>query len=90
MLLQTRMQVLAQPGHSASIIAVISDVAKKDGFKGFYAGLSASLLRQAIYGTARLGLYRYFSDTLKAMQEGLECMGSEARKRASELFLASP
>lgn len=51
-------------------MAVMRDVAKADGIKGFYAGLSASLLRQAIYGTARIGLHRYFSDTLKSMQEG--------------------
>ena len=62
--------MLAQPGMKPSIVAVIKDVAKADGIKGFYAGLSASLLRQAVYGTARLGLHRYFSDYLKAKQEG--------------------
>merc|ERR1712070_1186429 len=29
-----------------------------------YNGLSASLMRQAIYGTARMGLHRTFSDML--------------------------
>lgn len=37
---------------------------KKEGFLSIYSGLSASLLRQAIYGTARIGLHRYFSKKL--------------------------
>lgn len=32
--------------------------------------LSASLMRQAVYGTARLGLHREFSDRMKASQGG--------------------
>ena len=35
-----------------------------------YAGLSASLMRQAIYGTARLGLHRMFSNYLKDRNNG--------------------
>ena len=32
--------------------------------------LSASLMRQAVYGTARLGLHREFSEQMKAAQGG--------------------
>ena len=35
-----------------------------------YAGLSASLMRQAIYGTARLGLHRVFTNKLKERNGG--------------------
>eukprot|EP00622_Pseudochattonella_farcimen_P005626 FR741274.1.p1 GENE.FR741274.1~~FR741274.1.p1 ORF type:complete len:273 (+),score=41.45 FR741274.1:66-821(+) len=37
---------------------------KKEGIMAIYNGLSASLMRQAIYGTARMGLHRTFSDML--------------------------
>jgi len=42
-------------------------VLRAEGFAGFYAGLSASLVRQATYGTARLGLHREFSNRLKEL-----------------------
>jgi hypothetical protein len=33
-----------------------------------YAGLSASIMRQAIYGTARIGLHRTFSNKLQEVR----------------------
>ena len=35
-----------------------------------YNGLSAALMRQAIYGTARIGLHRTFSDKLMEYTHG--------------------
>jgi len=43
---------------------------RTEGLKALYSGLSAALLRQAIYGTARIGLHRTFSDKLLASNEG--------------------
>ena len=71
---KTRLQVMAQgaargaarPGLGAALASIV----KNDGFTGLYAGLSASLMRQAIYGTARLGLHREFSDAMKRSQGG--------------------
>ena len=40
-------------------------VVKEEGPAGLYRGLSASLTRQATYGTARIGLYQAFSDKVK-------------------------
>ena len=37
---------------------------KNEGITSIYAGLSASIMRQLIYGTARIGLHRSFSDAL--------------------------
>ena len=37
---------------------------QREGVSSIYAGLSASLLRQCVYGTARIGLFRSFSDSL--------------------------
>lgn len=42
----------------------------KEGFTSIYSGLSASLMRQAVYGTARIGLHRTFSDYLVKINEG--------------------
>ena len=47
-----------------SSYAVLQKMIKVDGISSVYAGLSASLLRQAVYGTARIGLHRTFSDAL--------------------------
>jgi solute carrier family 25 oxoglutarate transporter 11 len=66
-LVKTRMQLLP-PG--ASPIAVARGIVAQSGAGGLYAGLSASIMRQAVYGTARLGLHREFSDRLKARQGG--------------------
>ena len=40
----------------------------KEGIHGLYNGLSASLTRQATYGTARIGLHRVFSQKLKVAE----------------------
>ena len=47
-----------------SAMGLMMSVYQKDGIKSLYTGLSAALLRQAIYGTARIGLHRTFSNHL--------------------------
>ena len=60
---------------------VVREVYRNDGFVGFYRGLTKSieyihsrlqsaLLRQVVYGTMRLGLYRYCADWHKASKGG--------------------
>ncbi|KAK8815462.1 hypothetical protein WA158_003674 [Blastocystis sp. Blastoise] len=68
-LVKTRIQVLGK-GANASPIFLTKQVIQQEGFFKLYAGLSASLLRQAIYGTCRLGLHRVFSDYLKERNGG--------------------
>eukprot|EP01070_Trichotokara_eunicae_P006427 Trichotokara_eunicae@DN4981_c0_g1_i3.p1 len=48
-----------------SPLAVASKIVKNDGVKTLYKGLDAGILRQLSYTTARLGLFRTFSDGLK-------------------------
>jgi solute carrier family 25 (mitochondrial oxoglutarate transporter), member 11 len=43
---------------------------KEEGVTSVYAGLSASLMRQAVYGTARIGLHRTISDYMTEMNKG--------------------
>lgn len=51
-------------------LTVAKEIIAKDGAGGLYKGLSAGLLRQATYTTARLGIFQIFSDMLKKQNEG--------------------
>ena len=51
-------------------VGMLTSIVKADGITAIYAGLSAALMRQAVYGTARIGLHRYFSEQLVARNDG--------------------
>ena len=51
-------------------VKIISDMIKTSGVRSIYSGLSASILRQSIYGTARIGLHRTFSAKLVERNNG--------------------
>ena len=51
-------------------VAITKKLIQEEGVMKLYAGLSASLMRQAIYGTARLGLHRVFTNYLKERNGG--------------------
>jgi solute carrier family 25 oxoglutarate transporter 11 len=63
-------KVRLQLGATGSPIAVASGIIKQDGVGALYRGLSAGLLRQATYTTARLGIYQVFTDALTKHNEG--------------------
>jgi solute carrier family 25 oxoglutarate transporter 11 len=71
-LVKVRMQLAGQGSKSASPnpFTLASAIVKTSGVKGLYAGLSASLTRQATYGTARIGLHRQISQELEKYNEG--------------------
>mgnify|MGYP005990796565 CR=1 FL=1 len=50
--------------------SMLRDMIAKDGITSIYAGLSASLMRQAVYGTARIGLQRSASDFMVERNNG--------------------
>ena len=54
----------------AAQLAVASAIVKQDGFGSLYKGLSAGLLRQATYTTARLGIFQELSTYLKKVNDG--------------------
>jgi solute carrier family 25 oxoglutarate transporter 11 len=67
-LIKVRLQLIGQgtaTGARPGILSVAQGITAKDGFFGLYKGLSASLTRQATYGTARIGLYSAFSDYIR-------------------------
>ena len=49
-----------------SALTVLKDIVKAEGPQGLYRGLSASLTRQATYGTARIGLYSAFQEKVRS------------------------
>lgn len=68
-LIKTRIQVVGK-AQNIGAVTITKNLIKNEGFMKLYAGLSASLMRQAIYGTARLGLHRMFSNYLKDRNNG--------------------
>ena len=53
-----------------SFPTIISGIAKTDGISALYKGVDAAIGRQMVYGTARIGLHRSFSDKLVEMNDG--------------------
>jgi solute carrier family 25 (mitochondrial oxoglutarate transporter), member 11 len=51
-------------------VAVAANIIRTEGFGYLYKGLSAGLLRQATYTTARLGIYNSLSDFLITKNDG--------------------
>ena len=59
-LIKNRMQVCVVSGPTRpSSASVLISIARNEGFKTLYNGLSAGLLRQATYTTTRLGVYTF-------------------------------
>ena len=58
------------PRYAFPSVGMLTSIVKADGITAIYAGLSAALMRQAVYGTARIGLHRYFSEQLVARNDG--------------------
>jgi solute carrier family 25 oxoglutarate transporter 11 len=70
-LAKVRLQLASAQGlPKTNFVAMIGSMAKNEGISACYAGLSASIARQAIYGTARLALHSIFSDKMQEMQGG--------------------
>jgi len=49
---------------------ILSTMVKNDGLISVYKGVDAAIGRQMVYGTARIGLHRTFSDKLVEYNEG--------------------
>ena len=60
-LAKVRLQTASKPGQS--LISMVYQIISKEGFFKIYSGLSASLLRQATYSTARFGIYEFLKDS---------------------------
>ncbi|KXS18187.1 2-oxoglutarate/malate translocator [Gonapodya prolifera JEL478] len=71
-MIKVRIQLAGEGGKSANTnpIALFRQIVAKEGFFSLYRGLSAGLLRQATYTTARLGLFNSFKDIMVAQNKG--------------------
>jgi len=70
-MIKTRIQLAGEGGAkgSANPITITKQIIAQDGVKGMYAGLSAGLLRQATYTTARLGIFRTITDSIDSKRK---------------------
>ncbi|KAI7756406.1 hypothetical protein M8C21_011646 [Ambrosia artemisiifolia] len=64
-----RLQVRIQLGQG-SAVSVTKEMLKNEGVGAFYKGLSAGLLRQATYTTARLGTFRILTNKALEANDG--------------------
>lgn len=72
-LAKVRMQLYGQmnPGKPVpSFPTIISNMVAADGVTSVYKGVDAAIGRQMVYGTARIGLHRKFSDILMERNGG--------------------
>lgn len=71
-LAKTRLQLVTMqnPGAKEGLASIFTGIIKNDGVGGLYAGLSASLLRQASYGSARIGLFGFISTKVQESYGG--------------------
>lgn len=72
-LAKVRMQLYGQlnPGKKVpGFGTILSNMVKHDGITSIYKGVDAAIGRQLVYGTARIGLHRTFSDQLVKMNDG--------------------
>ena len=65
-LVKVHLQLAGQTGSNVTGLGIARSVVAKEGITGLYAGLSAAVARQMVYGTARLGMHRAFSDMMIA------------------------
>jgi len=72
-LAKVRMQLYGQlnPGKPIpGFTTIITNIVKSDGITSIYKGVDAAIGRQMVYGTARIGLHRTFSDKLVEYNDG--------------------
>lgn len=63
-------KVRLQLGDKGNPVAIGMRLAREQGVGALYRGLSAGLVRQATYTTARLGIYNYIFEAATAMNDG--------------------
>eukprot|EP01062_Namystynia_karyoxenos_P074608 TRINITY_DN71569_c0_g1_i1.p2 TRINITY_DN71569_c0_g1~~TRINITY_DN71569_c0_g1_i1.p2 ORF type:complete len:322 (+),score=41.60 TRINITY_DN71569_c0_g1_i1:89-1054(+) len=76
--IKTRLQVArvevpwmkGEPSVRLSAMTMARGVLSREGVPGLFVGIRAALLRQATYGTARLGLYRQWETSLRRSNGG--------------------
>ncbi|KIW06301.1 uncharacterized protein PV09_02767 [Verruconis gallopava] len=68
-LVKVRLQTQSHDGPRRNMVQMFAHVAKQDGIKGLYRGLSASILRQMTYSTTRFGVYEELKQIFATKRE---------------------
>lgn len=61
-MVKTSIQIQNEKG-KVVVSDIVRGIYREEGMRGFYRGLDSAILRQLMYGTARLGLYRQMYNT---------------------------
>ena len=66
-MIKVRIQVLSgeNPGTKYSPVTVGKMILKNDGYRAFYRGLDAAMMRQLTYTTYRFGIFLNLQDYMK-------------------------
>nr|QFP92343.1 mitochondrial dicarboxylate transporter [Ogataea thermomethanolica (nom. inval.)]QGW56825.1 mitochondrial dicarboxylate transporter [Ogataea thermomethanolica (nom. inval.)] len=67
-LAKVRLQTAKTPGDG--LVSLAFKIVKNEGILAAYAGLSASMLRQATYSTARFGVYEQLKEFISSKSQG--------------------
>ncbi|EEA07358.1 carrier protein, putative [Cryptosporidium muris RN66] len=70
-MVKVRIQLAGEHNGSKNPFIITKDIIRNNGIRGLYKGLDAGLVRQITYTTARLGLFRVVSDSMKKNNEPL-------------------
>ncbi|KHC58453.1 solute carrier family 25 (mitochondrial dicarboxylate transporter), member 10 [Candida albicans P75010] len=82
-LAKVRLQTATKPGQS--LLSMIYQIITKEGVFKIYSGLTASLLRQATYSTARFGIYEFLKE--QYMESIATTGGTEQKKPSTAVLL---
>jgi len=69
-MIKVNIQLKSESGGSTSPFVVAREIKAAGGIAGFYKGLDSALLRQAVYGTLRIGIYFNLSEWFKQRNGG--------------------
>lgn len=71
--------------------SMLRGMVAREGFSGFYSGLSASLLRQALYSPARFGLFQTLMErrSFGVISGGASGGGAQSKPSSAEKLVAS-
>ena len=83
-------QVRLQLGATGGPFSVASNIIKNEGFGTLYTGISAGLLRQATYTTARLGIHAKIVDSSRNRTRARLCLWSRKPARGSPRAASAP
>lgn len=60
--------IAARPNNNP--LSVVTSLVQSEGVRGLYSGVSATILRQLLYSSTRMGLYEYLKNAWRREEEG--------------------